>query len=107
MKIAFGNISDELEGQGHRLKVKGAILKNMIFGGSYGVTCVYCTEPFCYDIRCHVTSRHDILTLFDNIWTRILTKRAYRGRARQRSGVFIIISHWKEVRHFCFGHFLY
>ncbi len=55
------NISDEFEGQGHRSKVKVARLKNVIFGCSYGVTCVYCTEPFCYDIRCHVTSRRDVM----------------------------------------------
>ncbi len=34
-------------------------------------------------------SRHDVLTSFDDFWARILTKRARRGRARQRSGVFI------------------
>ncbi len=89
VNIAFGNISDEFEGQGHRSKVMGAILKNVIFGCSYGLTCVYCTKPFSYDIRCHVTSRRDNLTSFDNIWARILTKRAHHGRARQRSGVFI------------------
>ncbi len=31
----------------------------------------------------------DILTSFDYFWARILTKRACRGRARQRSVVFI------------------
>ncbi len=38
----------------------------------------------------HMTSRHDVLTSFDDFWIRILTKRARRGRARQRSGVFIV-----------------
>ena len=44
-----------------------------------------------YDVkwRYGVTSRHDVLTSFDNFWARILTRRARRGRARQRSGVFI------------------
>ena len=40
-----------------------------------------------------MTSRRDILTSFDNFWARILTKRARRGRARQRSGVFIVHVH--------------
>ncbi len=52
-------------------------------------------KPFCYDILCHVTSwrlmtsQRDVLTWFDDLFARILTKRARRGRARQRSGVFI------------------
>ncbi len=37
----------------------------------------------------HVTSQHDVLTSFKDILARILTKRARRGRARQRSGIFI------------------
>ncbi len=41
---------------------------------------------------CHVTSRHSVLTSFDDCSARIVTKRARRWRARQRSGVFI---HWK------------
>ena len=53
--IAFNNISDKFEGQGHRSKVRVAILKNVIFRCFYGVTCVDWTEPFCYDIICHVT----------------------------------------------------
>ena len=54
-----------------------------------------------YDV---MTSRHDVLTSFDDFWARILTKRARRGRARQRSGVFILsmlsscFSDWSHSR---------
>ncbi len=50
-------------------------------------------------VRRHVTSwydimtlRHDVLTSFDDFWARKLAKRARRGRACQRSGVFIVCS---------------
>ena len=65
MDIAFDNISDEFEGQGRRSKVKVAILKNMISGPFYGVTCVDCSEPFRYDILRHVTSRRDVMPSCD------------------------------------------
>ncbi len=45
LDIAFGNISDEFEGQGHRSKVRVVILNNLIFRCFYGVTCVDWTEP--------------------------------------------------------------
>ncbi len=56
--IAFDDISDKFKGQGHRSKVKVAILKKRDFPTfSYGVTYVNCTEPFCHDIwRRDVTS---------------------------------------------------
>ncbi len=37
-----------------------------------------------------MTSRRDVLTSLDDFWAKILAKRARRGRARQRSGVFIV-----------------
>ncbi len=49
-----------------------------------------------YDV---MTSQHDVLTSFDDFWARILTKRTRRGRARQRSGVFILI--WSRSTHPC------
>ncbi len=56
--IAFDDISDKFKGQGHRSKVKVAILKKRDFPTfSYGVTYVNCTEPFCHDSWRHVTSR--------------------------------------------------
>ncbi len=57
-----------------------------------------------YDV---MTSRHDVLTSFDDFWPRILTNRARRGRARQRSGVFIFFiaakSNLHELLYFTFG----
>ena len=48
--IAFDNIPDKFEGQGHRSKVRVAILKKSDFPTfSYGLTYVDCTEPFCHD----------------------------------------------------------
>ncbi len=77
-------------------KVKVTMLKNVNFGLFDCMTCVDCADPFCYEIlgyvmsRCDImTSRRDILTSFNDIKARILTRRAHRGRARQRSGVFI------------------
>ena len=45
----------------------------------------------------HATSRHDIMTFFGNFWARILTRRACRGRAHQRSGVFILWWFWAQT----------
>ncbi len=47
MEVKFGvgtdldDISDEFDGQGHRSKVKVAMLKNGIFGASNGLAYVY------------------------------------------------------------------
>ncbi len=77
MDIAFDNNLDEFEGQGHRWKVRVTILKNKIFGRFYGVPCVDCTEPFCYDIRRHdvlwrhgMTSWHHLMTFGQEYWQR-------------------------------------
>ncbi len=103
--VNLDNISDEFEGQGHRSKVKVARTKKRDFRS---FSWVNYTEPVCHDTWHHVTSRHDVmmsldvmkswygvttswhdvLTSFDDFWARILTKRARRRRARQRSGVF-------------------
>ena len=102
--LDLDNISDEFEDQGHRSKVKVARLKNVIFEVSDGwitqnqfvmtpdvmwhhVTTSWRHMTSWYDV---MMSRHDVLTSVDDFWARILTKRAPRGRARQRSGVFII-----------------
>ncbi len=86
--IDLDNISDEFECQGHRLKVEKRDFRSFRW--------VNYTEPVCHDIWRHVTSwyhimtsRHDVLTPFDDFWARILAKRARRGRVRQCSGVFI------------------
>ncbi len=52
------NIFDEIEGQGHSLKVKVTRLKNMIFIVSDAWTHV---ELHHHDIWHHVTSEHDII----------------------------------------------
>ncbi len=53
----------------------------------------WCTrETMCLSViqHSHVwTVWHDVSTSFDNFWARILTRRARRGKARQRSGIFI------------------
>ena len=65
----------------------------------YCITYVDCTEPFCHDTWRHVISQRDVMTSrdvtawrlepFNDFWARVLTRRARRGRACQRSGVFI------------------
>ncbi len=64
INISDNNISDEFGGQGYRSKVKVAILKNVTFGDSEGLTYVYILNE-CYK----------------DYGARILTKRARRGRA--------------------------
>ncbi len=49
-RIDLDNISDEFEGQGHRSKVKVAMLKNVIFRLFDGVNCVDRAGPFSHDI---------------------------------------------------------
>ena len=63
--------------------------KNVNFGLFDVVTCVDCADPFCYEILGYVMSRRD-LTSFNDIKARILIRRARRGRAHQRSGIFIL-----------------
>ncbi len=98
--IAFDNISSKFEGQGHRSKVKVAILKNVIFRLFLMVWPMYIAQShfvMAPDVmwrhgmtsRCHVTSWRDVLTSFDYFWARILTIRARCGRASQCSGGFI------------------
>ena len=66
-------------------------MKSVIFGLPNDVTCVDSTDPFCLDKWHNLTSRRDVFTSFDNFWARLLTRRARRGRARQRSGIFILL----------------
>ena len=54
----------------------------------HGVTWRHSTTSWRHERS--MVRRHDVLTSFDDFWARILTKRAHRGRARQRSGVFIL-----------------
>ena len=64
----LNDISNEFEGQGHRSKVKVIRLQNVIFE---------VTEDDLFEI---------------------VTRRARRGRARQRSGVFIgVIIIWPKM----------
>ena len=53
--IAFDNILDKFEGQGQRSSAPFEKCDFPTF--SYGVTYVDCTEPFCHDTWCHVTTR--------------------------------------------------
>ena len=89
--VDLDNISDEFKDQGHRSKVKVARLKNVISE----VSDWWITQSQFVMTPDVMTSRHDVLTPFDDFWARILTKRAHRGRARQRSGVFILAQNWE------------
>ncbi len=110
----LGKISAKFEGQGHRSKV--ATLKTSFSGVPEGLSCVV---PLCNLTSCdvtawrHVTSQYDVMTSWYDVMTsydvmvrhhditawrldilwRLLGKNtdkgARRGRARQRSGVFI------------------
>ncbi len=114
--IAFDNILDEFRGQGQRSKVKVAILKNLDFRTFCSETRLDCRELLCHDIWRHVTSQRDVVTSRDVlVWRHDVTwhygvtcwlleglfvwnsdKRASRGRARQRSGVFIEYCNYHE-----------
>ena len=60
MGTDLDDISDEFDGQGHRSKVKVAMLKNAIFGASDGLAYVYM-----YSLSHHLVSCCDIVTSHD------------------------------------------
>ena len=67
--IDLDKILDNFEGQGHRSKVKVAILKNVIFRHFDGATCIDCTDPFYDDVWSHMTLRRDITAWrLDVLW---------------------------------------
>ncbi len=132
IEIDLDIISAKFKAQDHRSNVKVTRSQSQILNVSNGLTCA---DSLCHVTWHHVTSRHDVTTscyvtascditawrhnIMWYLWialiscrkvfqARILTKRAWRGRARQRSGIFIvykIMSHVLHVGHtFVFSH---